>query len=120
MSNPQLTKEQRERLFMPLFEHIKGRLDQLSNGDSRLLWALRRKLAKELTYLERGKPSQRKRLKEQKFSEQVAFCAICGNLLPFKETELDRIDAFGGYTRENTRLVHHKCHREQQKQRGFT
>ena len=119
MPNPQLTKEQRETLFGPLFERVKAELSQLSNDDPTLLWALRRKLAKELGYLERGKPSHCKRLKEQKFSEQVAFCAIGGDILPFKETELDRVEAFGGYTRENTRLVHHKCHRAQQKQKGF-
>jgi len=119
MPNPQLTKEQRETLFGPLFERVKAELGKLSNGDPAVHWALRRKLAKELGYLERGKPSHRKRLKEQIFSEQVAFCAICGDILPFKETELDRIEAFGGYTRENTRLVHHKCHRAQQKQKGF-
>lgn len=119
MPNPQLTKEQRETLFKPLFEVVKAELDKLSNNDPALLWALRRKLAKELTYLERGKPSQRKRLKDQKFTEQIAFCPICGDILPFKEAELDRIEAFGGYTPENTRLVHHKCHRAQQKEKRF-
>lgn len=119
MPNPQLTKEQREGLFAPLFERVKADLSKLANNDPELLWALRRKLAKELVYLERGKPSHRKRLKELKYSEQVAFCSICGDILPFKDTELDRIEAFGGYTRENTRLVHRECHRAQQKDRGF-
>jgi hypothetical protein len=119
MSNPQLTPEQREALFAPLFARVKEELQRLSSGDVRLLWALRRKLAKELVYLERGTPSHRKRLKEKKFSEQVAFCAMCGEILPFKDVELDRIEAFLGYTPENTRLVHQKCHRADQAKKKY-
>ena len=119
MPNPQLTSEQRQQLFVPLFLHVKEELDRLSAGDPRLLWALRRKLAKELVYLERGTPSYRKRLKDKKYVEQVAFCAICGEILPFKEIELDRKEAFLGYTPENTRLVHHKCHRTEQAKKKY-
>jgi len=119
MANPQLTAEQRKNLFGPLFLSVKQELERLAAGDARLLWALRRKLAKELEYLERGTPSYRKRLKEQKYSDQVAFCAICGDILPFKDIDLDRIEAYLGYTRENTRLVHHKCHRAEQAKKKY-
>lgn len=119
MPNPQLSPQQREQLFAPLFAYVRQELDRLAGGDPKLLWALRRKLAKELVYLERGKPSQRKRLKDRKYVEQVAFCAICGDILPFKDIDLDRKEAFLGYTAENTRLVHRKCHREEQAKKKY-
>ncbi len=50
-------------LFAPLFGDVRGRLESGSAGDAELLWALRRKLAKELGYLERGKPGDWKALK---------------------------------------------------------
>jgi len=58
MANPQLTKEQRALLFAPLFERVKSELHALSDGDARLMWALRRKLAKELVYIERSTQHQ--------------------------------------------------------------
>jgi hypothetical protein len=119
MPNPQLTADQRAQLFAPLFDHVKAELARLAGVDVRVHWALRRKLAKELVYLERGTPTHRKRLKEKKYVEQVALCAICGRILPYKNTELDRIDAFGGYTSKNTRLVHHACHIADQKRKKY-
>jgi hypothetical protein len=119
MPNPRLRADQRAKLFAPLFDHVKQELARLSGDDVRVHWALRRKLAKELVYLERGTPTHRKRLKEKKYVEQTALCAICGRVLPYKNTELDRTDAFGGYTPENTRLVHHDCHIADQKQKNY-
>jgi len=107
MANPQLTKEQREALFQPLFECVEEELERLSGGDERLLWALRRKLAKELVYLERSTPAARSKLKIQKRMEQKGICPVCNERLPEKNAELDRFEAFHGYTAENTRLVHH-------------
>lgn len=63
MANPRLTKEQREQLFAPLLERVKADLHKLSEGDARVMWALRRKLAKELVYIERGTPRRRNKLK---------------------------------------------------------
>ena len=63
VDNPQLTKEQRSQLFGPLFERVKTELHTLSGGDARLMWALRRKLAKELVYIERSTPAARSKLK---------------------------------------------------------
>lgn len=119
MSSPRLTPQQRDELFKPLFEIVKGELDRLSDGDLKVLWSLRRKLAKELMYLERGRPMDRRKLKNQKFADQKGLCGICGKPLPERGAELDRFDAFLGYTTENTRLVHHECHVEDQKSKNY-
>ena len=75
-----------------------------------MLWALRRKLTKELMYLERSTPAARTKVKMKKWIEQRGICPVCSQLLPEKNAELDRFDAFLGYTAANTRLVHHDCH----------
>lgn len=110
MPNPQLTDDQRKALFRPLFELVRKELDRLSNGDPRVLWALRRKLTKELGYLERGTPALRKALKAEKWKSQRGRCAFCRKSLPMKNSELDRIEAFLGYVSSNVRLVHRECH----------
>jgi hypothetical protein len=120
MANPQLTKIQREMLFKPLFGHVKAELERLSSGDEAILWALRRKLAKELTYLERDPPGKRNKLKRIKRKEQNNICPLCKKVLPEKNAELDRFKASLGYTRENTRLVHHECHVAQQEKRKYS
>src|SRR5689334_25161447 len=107
MANPQLTPDQRAQLFAPLFALVGQELERVSCGDPSIKWALNRKLWKELSYLERGKPSKRKALKRKKKKAQQN-CAICGG--PFtegEEPELDRAEAPAGYTDGNTRLVHH-------------
>lgn len=119
MTNPQLTKEQREKLFVPLFERVKNDLEQVSKNDSRLLWALRRKLAKELGYLERGTPAQRNKLKSLMWKKQKGVCALCEKSLIEKGSELDRFEAFLGYQESNVRLVHHECHIEDQERRDY-
>jgi len=65
-----------------LLDGIRARLDDLSLGDRELLFALRRKVYKELSYDERSKPSVRKRLKVAKLTEQNGICVICGESLP--------------------------------------
>jgi len=119
MANPQLTKQQRENLFSPLFQKTKDELDRLSAGDADLLFALRRKLAKDLGYLERGTPMQRRQLKAKKRKKQNGLCAICGKPMPEKGAELDRFEARRGYTSQNTRLVHHECHIEDQEKKKY-
>ncbi len=91
MANRQLTKEELGQLFSPLLEEVRSKLVALSAEDDELLWALRRKLFKELTYDERGKPTQRKKLKAEKRAEQDNKCAVCEASLPAKYTVLDRI-----------------------------
>jgi hypothetical protein len=119
MSNPTLTKAQRDSLFIPLFEQIQADLERLSGGDPRLLWAMRRKLAKELTYLERGTPMERTKLKAIKWKEQGGLCALCGSDMPQSGSELDRTEAYLGYVSSNVRLVHHECHVQDQASKGF-
>jgi hypothetical protein len=119
MANPQLTKEQREQLFAPLFECIKGELHRLSDGDARLMWALRRKLAKELVYIERGTPAARNKLKALMWEKQRGNCALCNKQMLQKNSELDRSEAFLGYVESNVRLVHHECHIKDQEDKRY-
>ena len=120
MPNPRLTPEQRDKLFLPLVTKIKSELERASGGDPQILWALRRKIAKELVYLERSNPGERRKLQNQKYSEQNGLCAICGEKLPERGGELDRFEAFRGYTTENTRMLCHDCHVADQKKKNYT
>lgn len=102
-----------------LLEEVRERLDELSGADRELLFAYRRRIYLRLTHDERGTPAHRKKLKRAKMLEQDGKCQICGLPLPSTEAELDRFVASAGYTPENTQLVHHQCHRDQQRDRGF-
>lgn len=119
MPNRQLTDSEREALFAPLIAEVRERLESLSGGDPALLWALRRKLAKELSYDERGKPMHRVMLKLQKRVEQGNRCALCSGELPDPGAVLDRFEAMGGYTKENTRLLCPACDTQEQQKRGY-
>lgn len=119
MGNPTLTKEQRHSLFEPLFERVKNELSLASNNDPALLFALRRKLVKELGYLERGTPAHRKRLKSRMWHKQNGLCAICDQHMDEKHSELDRYEAIRGYIETNVRLVHHECHISDQETKGY-
>ena len=110
MAGPQLSDDQRKTLFAPLFKRVVADLERASGGDPRILWALRRKLAKELTYLERSTPQKRNILKALKWAAQKGKCTICRKAMPLKNSELDRKDTFLGYVENNVRLVHHECH----------
>lgn len=113
-----LTPEQSSAANL-LLDDVRMRLDQLAGGDMKLLHHLRRRVMLRLQFDERGTPAHRKKLKDQKWKEQRGKCALCPEDLPETEAELDRIDSYAGYTRENTRLIHHACHRKQQAERGF-
>jgi hypothetical protein len=119
MTNRQLTDEELTHLFRPILEEVRARLHDASQGDDRLLWALRRKLAKELTYDERGKPMHRVKLKALKRRQQGGNCALCSEPLPERNAVLDRIEAMLGYTLENTRLLCPECDHKVQVERGF-
>jgi ribosomal protein L44E len=103
--NRQLSSEELEILFAPLLVEVRERLVSLSGGDTELQWALRRKLTKELSYDERGKPMQRRKLKDSKRVEQDNKCPLCHISLAAKYVVLDRLEAMKGYTPENTRLL---------------
>jgi hypothetical protein len=120
MPNRRLSQAELDCLFAPFVTRVREQLQQLSSGDPELLWALRRKLAKELSYDERGKPMHRKLLKAQKRGQQKNQCAICASELPDKNAVLDRVEAMKGYTTENTRLLCPACDVAVQEQRGYT
>ena len=103
-----------------LLQEIRGRLNELAAGDALLRFAYRRKIIKELSYDERGKPVARAKLKALKWGLQNRKCAHCGEEMPLKYSELDRKNAADGYTEENTELVHAKCHQERQAAKGYS
>lgn len=109
MTNRRLSDTELANLSDPLVRDVRAKLRELAGEDEGLLWALRRKLAKELTYDERGKPARRRLLKEKKRKAQGGKCADCGEVLPTKNCVLDRIEAMAGYTPENTRLLCPDC-----------
>lgn len=119
MPNRNLTQHELGELFRPLMAEVRERLVKLSKGDSELLWALRRKLSKELTYDERSKPAERAKLKAFLRGSQQNKCPICLKGLPDKYAVLDRLEAMKGYTAGNTRLICPKCDAKLQLERGY-
>jgi hypothetical protein len=119
MPNRNLTPDELN-LANQLLADIRARLCALAGDDPLLLFAYRRKIAKELQYDERGKPSLRGKLKALKWGQQNGKCAHCGAEMPLEYSELDRKEAAGGYTADNTELVHAKCHHERQAARRYT
>jgi hypothetical protein len=117
--NRNLTADELQRAN-ELLADIRERLTGLAAGDPLLLFAYRRKVAKELQYDERGKPGARGRLKAMKWGQQEGKCAHCGGELPMEYSELDRKEAAGGYTPQNTELVHAKCHQARQAEKRYT
>src|SRR5258706_15936940 len=101
MPNRNLTADELKRAN-ELLADIRERLAGLAAGDPLLLFAYRRKVAKELQYDERGKPGLRDKLKAMKWGQQNGKCAHCGVELPIEYSELDRKEAAEGYTQENT------------------
>ena len=102
MPNPRLTPQQLE-LARALLDEVRERLRVLSGGAPELLFAYRRKVAKELTYDERSKPMERRRLKLLKMKKQGGVCPLCNEALPDRGAVLDRARAIDGYTAANTR-----------------
>jgi hypothetical protein len=102
-----------------LLAEIRSRLIALTGDDAALLFAYRRKISKELVYDERRKPMIRRALKVKKRKAQNGLCPCCGEPLPASYCVLDRLDAAGGYTEANTRLICEPCDRRIQKERAF-
>jgi len=115
---PPLTEDQRAKV-LPILHNVREALSVASNGDRLVLHQMRRYVAKRLEFDERGKPMERRKLHELKWKRQRGLCAICNEALPERGSELDRLVAVDGYTEENTRLLHHECHRKAQEQKGF-
>jgi hypothetical protein len=116
--NRNLTPDELKRAN-ELLADIRERLKKLAADDPLLLFAYRRKIAKELGYDERGKPNTRKQLKALKWGQQQGKCAHCQKDLLLAYSELDRKDAATGYSIDNTELVHGKCHQERQAAKGY-
>ena len=102
-----------------ILTRVKADITQAAGDDTVLLFALRRRTFARLMYWERGTPAQRTKLKALKHLEQSGICMLCGKPMDVKGSELDRNDPVLGYTVENTRLLHHACHVEDQKRKGF-
>jgi hypothetical protein len=110
MSGPRLTREQRDKLYRPLHQRVLADLTATGKGAPEILWALRRKLARDLTYMERSTPAARKKLKARMFAKQNGRCALCGKQMIQRGAELDRFNPYDSYVENNVRLVHHDCH----------
>jgi hypothetical protein len=93
-----------------LLEDLRAKIDEASAGDEALRFQIKRYIAKRLEFDERGTPTHRKRLKEQKRTAQNGLCASCEEDLPESGAELHRVRAIAGYTPENTRLLCARCH----------
>ncbi len=93
-----------------LLDDLRAKIDEASAGDDALRFQLKRYIAKRLEFDERGTPTHRKRLKEQKRESQNGVCASCEEDLPETGAELHRVRAIAGYTPENTRLLCPRCH----------
>lgn len=119
MANRQLTSKELIDFAIPLLTTVRKRLREISSRNKNLLWALRRKIYKELMYDERGKPMHRKQLKMKKRLAQKNCCALCKRKLADKGSILDRLKAMKGYTVENTRLLCQKCDTKIQVQKGY-
>jgi hypothetical protein len=102
-----------------VLDQIRASINDLSSGDPELLFAYRRRLIVKLTHDERGTPAERNKLKAEKRIQQKGICPLCSEPLPEKYVELDRTVAYLGYTPENTRLIHHQCHIEDQARKSY-
>jgi len=118
-SHRKLTDSERQSA-KELLDEIRSKLDVLANSDKDLLFALRRKIFKELSYDERDKPSARKAIKKKKWIEQERKCADCGEPMQFKYSHADRIHAPAGYNMDNIRLVHSECHHKSQSEKDYS
>ena len=98
MPNRQLTDSELEQAN-ELLRYIRTRLDELSAGNWELRFAYNRKVAKELTYDERGTPMHRRIVKRTKWREQNGKCAECGGEMSLRYCVLHRTAAMDGYTK---------------------
>jgi hypothetical protein len=102
-----------------ILEEVRARIVEAVGNDRERLFQMRRYILKRLEFDERGTPTQRRRLKEQKRRSQRGLCALCQGELPQRGAELDRFRAVDGYTAGNTQLVCHSCHQKAESERGF-
>ncbi|WP_140793830.1 hypothetical protein [Myxococcus xanthus] len=118
MPNRQLSTDELA-LANKLLDEVRSELNRLAGGDTDLLFAFRRKIAKELTYDERDKPGPRRALKARMRALQNNICPLCKGELPESYCVLDRFNAPDGYVEANVRLICEPCDRRVQKERRF-
>ncbi len=92
-----------------LLAEIRARIADIAGGDEGLRFALNRKIYKELSYDERGKPNARQSLKARTVKAQEGKCANCAEPLPDMDTVLDRLVAEQGYVAGNVRVLCRPC-----------
>jgi hypothetical protein len=115
---PALPEDERAKVLV-LLAKLRAELLEASDGNEEILFSMKRYIAKRLEFDERGTPTQRRKLKDQKLKSQHGLCAVCKDKLPETGSELDRFRAIDGYTAHNTQLVCHACHHKVQEERGF-
>jgi hypothetical protein len=113
-----LSEEDRAKAIA-ILELVRERIAEAAGEDRELLFQVRRYVLKRLEFDERGTPTQRRKLKEEKRKWQKGLCAVCEAVLPARGAELDRFRAIDGYTAENTQLVCHACHQKAEEERGL-
>jgi len=116
--NRQLSNDELE-LARSILLKVRMLIKEASAGKPELLWALRRKICKELGFDERGKPMVRRALKNKLFKKQNGKCQICRELLPPKGAVLDRQEAMKGYTEANVNLICPSCDAKKQEALGY-
>jgi len=115
-----LTPEELEKA-RPLLEQLRVSLEGMSEGNPELLFAYRRKIARELTYDERSSPAERKSLKRRKLIAQGGKCKLCDQPHPAGlGSVLNLINAMNGYTDANRRLLCRDCDLKTQRERAYT
>lgn len=102
-----------------LLADIRARIDTAAGEDEQLRFALNRKVYKELSYDERGKPNARSSLKARMVKAQGGNCAECAKPLPPADIVLDRLSADKAYVDGNVRVLCRPCDLAIQRGRGF-
>jgi hypothetical protein len=119
MSTNRTLTEPELALAQVLLADIRQRIDAIAADDRGLRFALNRKIYKELTHDERGKPAARVALKARTIKAQDGQCAQCAAPLPEMDTVLDRLVAETGYVAGNVRVLCRPCDLAIQRARGF-
>jgi hypothetical protein len=91
---PDMTVEQRARA-QRILESIRHAIATEAGGDPLLEFAIRRYIYVRLSYDERGKPMQRRKLKVKLFDRQQGRSPLCGeSIVTLSGTELHRGPSF--------------------------
>jgi hypothetical protein len=101
-----------------LLAEIRARIEGIAGADEGLRFALNRKIYKELTYDEKGKPNARLSLKARTVKAQDGKCAKCAQALPEADTVMDRLSADKAYVEGNVRVLCRRCDLVLQRERG--